>query len=51
VQPVNTEADGAVPPITDLKEACRLINEDISQLLKGKDVLAIKKIDDILLGY
>jgi enolase len=48
---VNLETDGAVAPITDFKEACRVINEDISQLLKGKDVLALKKIDDMLLNY
>ena len=51
IQPVNLEADGACAPITDFKEACRLINEDLSQLIKGKDVLALKKIDDLLLTY
>lgn len=51
IQPMNLESDGGCGPITDFKEACRLINEDLSQLLKGKDVLALKKIDDILLGF
>ena len=51
IQPVNLEADGACAPITDFKEACRMINEDLSQLIKGKDVLALKKIDDLLLTY
>jgi hypothetical protein len=48
---MNLESDGGCGPITDFKEACRLINEDITQLLKGKDVLALKKIDDILLNF
>jgi hypothetical protein len=26
IQPLNIEADGACTPITDFKEACRLIN-------------------------
>ena len=51
IQPVNPEAEGAGAPITDFKKACRLINEEISPLLKGKDVLALKKVDDILLNF
>lgn len=49
--PLNLEADGAAPAITDFKEACRIINEDLSSLLKGKDILGLKKIDDALLAY
>jgi len=37
--------------ITDFKEACRIINEDLTALLKGKDILGLKKIDDALLAY
>ena len=37
--------------ITDFKEACRIINEDINGILKGRDVLGIKKIDDALIAY
>jgi len=51
VQALNPENEGAGAPITDFKEACRLINEEISPLLKGKDVLALKKIDDILFNF
>ena len=51
IQPLNPESEGANAPITDFKEACRLINEEISPLLKGKDVLALKKIDDLLLSF
>jgi enolase len=49
--PINLEADGAAPPITDFKEACRIINQDISPLIKGRDVLGLKKIDDTLLAF
>ena len=47
--PLNAEGDAQ--PITDFKEACRLINEEISPLLKGRDVLGLKKIDDALLAF
>lgn len=43
--------EGETSPITDFKEACRLINEEISPLLKGRDVLGLKKIDDALLAF
>jgi len=49
VLPQNGE--GEAQPITDFKEACRLINEEISPLLKGRDVLGLKKIDDTLLAF
>jgi hypothetical protein len=49
--PLNLEADGASPMITDFKEACRIVNEDLTALLKGKDILGLKKIDDALIGY
>jgi enolase len=48
---VNQESDGAGPPITDFKEACRIINTEISPLLRGKDILALKKIDEALLNF
>lgn len=51
VAPVNQESDGASPPIGDFKEACRIINNDISPLLKGRDILGLKKIDDTLIAY
>lgn len=49
--PLNQESEGAGVPITDFKEACRVINEEISPLLKGKDILGLKKIDDILQSF
>ena len=51
IQAVNPETEGAGAPITDFKEACRLINEEISPLIRGKDVLALKKMDDLLLLF
>jgi enolase len=51
IQPVNQESEGGGAPITDFKEACRLINEEVSPLLKGKDVLALKKVDDVLAAW
>ncbi len=51
VQPLNPESEGSCASISDFKEACRLINEEISPLIKGKDVLALKKIDDLLLNF
>jgi hypothetical protein len=51
ILPLNQESEGASPMITDFKEACRIINEDINGILKGRDVLGIKKIDDALIAY
>jgi hypothetical protein len=51
IQPLNPESEGSCASISDFKEACRLINEEISPLIKGKDVLALKKIDDLLLNF
>ena len=48
---MNQESEGGGAPITDFKEACRLINEEVTPLLKGKDVLALKKVDDVLAGW
>ena len=48
--PLNHESEGASTPITDFREACRIINDEISPLLKGKDILGLKKIDDALGG-
>eukprot|EP00347_Sterkiella_histriomuscorum_P018418 403345584 len=36
---------------TGMKKACHIINEEISPLLKGKEILGFKKIDEILLAY
>ena len=56
VQPVYSyvlpqNGEGETQPINDFKEACRLINEEINPLLKGRDVLGLKKIDDTLLAF
>ena len=34
-----------------MKNACRIINEDINPLLKGKDILGLKKLDEMLLSF
>ena len=34
-----------------MKQACRIINEDINQILKGKDILGLKKLDEMLLAF
>lgn len=31
--------------------ACNLINNEVSQLLQGKDLLQFKKIDDVLRNF
>jgi hypothetical protein len=50
--PLNQEVgETGVSPISDFKEACRVINEEISPLLKGRDVLGLKKIDDALHAF
>jgi hypothetical protein len=32
-----------------MKNACRIINEDINGFLKGRDILGLKKIDEMLI--
>jgi len=33
-----------------MKNACKIINEEISPLLKGKEILGLKKLDEMLLS-
>lgn len=34
-----------------MKKACKIINEEISPLLQGKEILGFKKIDEMMLAY
>lgn len=34
-----------------MKRACKIINEDISPLFKNKEILGLKKLDEMLLAY
>lgn len=34
-----------------MSKACEIINNNINQLLNGRDLLSIKKIDEILLNF
>ncbi len=36
---------------TGIKHACQIINEEINPLIKGKDILGLKKIDEMLITY
>jgi hypothetical protein len=34
-----------------MKNACLIINENISEILKGKDIANIKKNDELLMNF
>lgn len=34
-----------------MKKACKIINEEISPLLQGKEILGFKKIDEMMLAH
>ena len=34
-----------------MKTACRIINEEISPLLRGKEILGLKKLDEMLWDF
>jgi len=34
-----------------MKKACKIINEEISPLLKNKEILGLKKLDEMLIAF